>query len=56
MEMVKLVKGDRIIERRKIDYDNKKEIISTKLHYYHGTVKLKRVIKLTRKESEATKV
>jgi len=26
MEMVKLVKGDRLIERRKIDYDNNKDI------------------------------
>ena len=26
MEMVKLVKGDRIIERRKIDYENNKNI------------------------------
>ena len=34
----------------------KKEIISTELHYYHGTVKLGRVIKLTRKESVETKV
>tara|TARA_R100000388_G_scaffold81362_2_gene59992 strand:+ start:205 stop:435 length:231 start_codon:yes stop_codon:yes gene_type:complete len=28
MEMVKLVKGDRVIERRKIDYDNNKKIWS----------------------------
>ena len=26
MEMVKLVKGNRLIERRKIDYDNNKNI------------------------------
>ena len=26
MEMVKLVKGDRVIERRKIDYENNKNI------------------------------
>ena len=26
MEMVKLVKGNRLIERRKIDYDNNKDI------------------------------
>ena len=26
MEMVKLVKGDRVIERRKVDYENNKNI------------------------------
>tara|TARA_A100001201_G_scaffold141000_2_gene135358 strand:+ start:96 stop:326 length:231 start_codon:yes stop_codon:yes gene_type:complete len=28
MEMVKLVKGDRVIKRRKLDYDNNKKIWS----------------------------